>query len=90
MIKAITDKLKDTGDYGKAASTQAVINLAEQGKVVYSSSWAQTDPTIVETRDTIMEVTINGIIENTKCGSWRVREFSVQSLGKLAKNGKTV
>jgi len=38
MIKAITDKLKDTGDYGKAASTQAVINLAEQGKVVYSSS----------------------------------------------------
>jgi hypothetical protein len=35
MIKAITDKLKDTGDHGKAASTQAVINLAEQGKVFY-------------------------------------------------------
>jgi hypothetical protein len=36
MIKAITDKLKDTGDYGKVASTQAVIKLAEQGKVVHS------------------------------------------------------
>jgi hypothetical protein len=36
MIKAITDKLKDTGNHGKAASTQAVINLVEQGKAVYS------------------------------------------------------
>jgi len=37
-----------------------------------------------------MESTINAIIENVKCSSWRVREVSVQSLGKLAKNGKTV
>jgi hypothetical protein len=37
-----------------------------------------------------MEITINAIIENTKCSSWHVREVSVKGLGKLAKNGKTV
>jgi hypothetical protein len=37
-----------------------------------------------------MEITINAIIENTRCSSWQVQEVSVQGLGKLAKNGKIV